>query len=358
MILTPTIHWSRPICKEPDDYVGWGTLAKKTDSELLAVFSGRRESHWCPYGVNEIIRSTDGGETWSEPEIINNTSLDDRDTGLVVIRSGTIVMSWFTGNGWQDLERYRDRTDDSTINVWRRHYGKIGQDAIDRWDGAWTRRSINGGITWEPAVKSFASSPHGPIELEDGSLLYLGTNKPGHDRRLISVKSIDEGRSWEVIGDIPVPDEYKKALPFAEPHAVEVEPGRIVSLWRHVPRDRPNEAFLQQSESGDGGVTWTVVHPTPMWGYPPHLLKLHSGDILATYGIRRQPYGQRACLSHDGGETWDVDNEIILRDDAPNGDLGYPSTVELEPGELLSIYYQIDQLGEKPCFIATRWSLS
>ena len=70
------------------------------------------------------------------------------------------------------------------------------------------------------------------------------------------------------------------------------------------------------------------------------------------------PFGQRACLSYDGGRTWDIDNEIILRDDAPNGDLGYPSTVELAPGELLSIYYQIDQIGEKTCFIATRWSLS
>ena len=56
--MTATIHWSKPICKEPDDYLGWGTIARKADGELLAVFSGRRESHWCPYGVNEIIRST------------------------------------------------------------------------------------------------------------------------------------------------------------------------------------------------------------------------------------------------------------------------------------------------------------
>ena len=86
--MTPTIHWSKPICKEPDDYLGWGTIARKADGELLAVFSGRRESHWCPYGVNEIIRSADDGETWSDPEIINNTPLDDRDTGLLVTRFG------------------------------------------------------------------------------------------------------------------------------------------------------------------------------------------------------------------------------------------------------------------------------
>ena len=57
------------------------------------------------------------------------------------------------------------------------------------------------------------------------------------------------------------------------------------------------------------------------------------------------------------GKTWDIENEIILRDDAPNSDLGYPSTVELEPGELITVYYQIDIPGEKTCLIATRWSL-
>ncbi|MYB47711.1 MAG: exo-alpha-sialidase [Dehalococcoidia bacterium] len=357
MTVTPTIHWSKPICKEPDDYLGWGTIARKADGELLAVFSGRRESHWCPYGVNEIIRSSDDGETWSDPEIINNTPLDDRDTGLLVTRSGIVIMSWFTGAGWQDLERYRGRTDDQTISAWERHYKKIGQETIDRWDGSWTRRSTDGGSTWEPAVPSIASSPHGPTELHDGSLLYVGTGKPGNGE-LVSVRSTDDGQSWQTIGSIPVPDEHKEQMPYAEPHAIETDDGRIVSLWRHVPTNRHDAAFMQQSESDDGGRTWTVAHPTPMWGYPPHLIKLHDGSLLATYGIRRSPFGQRACLSYDGGRTWDIDNEIILRDDAPNGDLGYPSTVELAPGELLSIYYQIDVIGEKTCFIATRWSLS
>ena len=352
----PTIHWSKPICKEPDDYLGWGTIARKPDGELLAVFSGRRESHWCPYGVNEIIRSGDDGETWSEPETINNTPLDDRDTGLLVMRSGVIVMSWFTGAGWQNIDRYLDRAGEATVNAWKRHYKKVGRETIDRWDGSWTRRSVDGGRTWEDPVSSIASSPHGPIELRDGSLLYVGTGKPGKGT-LIAARSTDEARSWRPIGQIPVPDAHKAEMPYAEPHAVQLESGRIVSLWRHVPRNRHDQAFMQQSESDDGGRTWTVAHPTPMWGYPPHLIELHDGSILATYGVRRHPYGQRACISRDGGRSWDIEDEIILRDDAPNGDLGYPSTVELAPNEFLSIYYQIDLPGEKTCFMATRWSL-
>ena len=56
---------------------------------------------------------------------------------------------------------------------------------------------------------------------------------------------------------------------------------------------------------------------------------------------------------------------IVLRDDGPEldlgwppgWDLGYPATVEMEPGELLTVYYQIDPPDHKPSIQATRWSL-
>ena len=80
--------------------------------------------------------------------------------------------------------------------------------------------------------------------------------------------------------------------------------------------------------------------------------------LLCTYGRRAEPFGCRACVSEDGGRTWPMDQEIILRDDAPNTDMGYPATAEIEPGELLTVYYQIDQPGEKVSIQATRWSLA
>ncbi len=351
------IRWSKVICKEPGNYIGWPTIARKADGELLAVFSGDREMHWCPYGKTQMVRSRDAGETWSEAETINNTPLDDRDAGIVVMRSGVIVFSWFAGGGWKNLDTYLERAGASTVEAWRRHYGKISEEVLRRWDGHWTRRSTDGGCTWEPAVDSIATAPHGPIELQDGSLLFVGNAELDGHPALVSVSSTDEGRSWCLIGTIPVPEDHAQDLTYAEPHAVELPDGKLVCLWRYQPRNRPDEHYMQQTESADGGRTWTVTHPTPMWGYPPHLIRLHNGDLLASYGHRRTPFGQRACLSHDGGQTWDIDNEIALRDDAANGDLGYPATLELEPGELLTVYYQIDMPGEKTSLTATRWSL-
>ena len=67
--------------------------------------------------------------------------------------------------------------------------------------------------------------------------------------------------------------------------------------------------------------------------------------FLCTYGRRKPPYGIRACLSADGGRTWLLEREIVLRDDLPNRDLGYPTIVEYEPGKLFTIYYGQDDGG-------------
>ena len=122
---------------------------------------------------------------------------------------------------------------------------------------------------------------------------------------------------------------------------------------------------MWQTESSDGGHTWTLTHPTKLLGYPPHLLRLSGGEILATYGRRLTPMGIRACLSLGNGDYWDVENEFILRDDAPEldlgwppgWDLGYPATIELDPGELITVYYQIEPPDHKPSIQATRWSV-
>ncbi len=326
---------------------------------MLAAFSGNRESHYCPYGRTQLVRSRDEGKTWLEPETINNTPLDDRDAGIIVLASGTILISWFTAPTWEQLEKRRKRESSMTVDSWKRHCDKISDEVRKRWLGQWTRRSTDNGITWEPEVDSIASAPHGPIELADGRLLYVGTDVVKGKKTLTSVESRNSGKSWNRIGTIPVPSEDVENLTYYEPHVVELSTRRILCLWRYHPKTPPkDDSYMRQTESDDGGRTWSVTHPTPMWGYPPHLIELDSGDLLASYGRRRPPFGQRACLSHNGGNTWDIENEIILRDDASSGDLGYPSTVELNPGEMLTVYYQIDQPGEKTCLMATRWSLT
>ena len=369
-----TVHWSAVVCKEEGGYLGWPSVARLPSGELVAVFSGGREEHVCPYGKTKLVRSADGGETWSDPVIVNDSLLDDRDAGIVASRSGTLVLSWFTYPTWEALDLLREsgRCTAEQLAAWTSHCDEVRPEAERQGLGhrAWTRRSTDGGRSWEPPVDSVATSPHGPVELGDGRLLLVGNTlvageTPSTFEPIVAMESDDDGRSWRRIGTVmAVPTE---GAAYHEPHVMELDDGTLVCLARYMPPgNRGEDRYMRQSESADGGRTWTRPHPTNMWGYPPHLLRLGNGDGLATYGHRRPPFGQRACvyqrvrenlLGGDSSGNWDIGNVIELRGDGADGDLGYPATVELSPGEMLTVYYQADRPGEKPSIMATRWSL-
>jgi hypothetical protein len=50
---TRVISWQTPV------YHGWPTLARRSNGELLVVFSGGREKHVCTFGRVEWMRSKD-----------------------------------------------------------------------------------------------------------------------------------------------------------------------------------------------------------------------------------------------------------------------------------------------------------
>jgi len=104
------------------------------------------------------------------------------------------------------------------------------------------------------------------------------------------------------------------------------------------------------------GCNGTDLHETPLWGHPAHLLSLGDGHLLCSYGYRRPPFGIRACLSPDGGSTWDMAHEFVLRDDGASRDIGYPSTAQLPDGTLITVYYLHGEDGIRH-IACTRWRL-
>jgi hypothetical protein len=101
---------------------------------------------------------------------------------------------------------------------------------------------------------------------------------------------------------------------------------------------------LAIAESTDQGKTWsTPVQVTKDSEHPGDLIQLRDGRILLTYGERNVPRGARAILSRDG-RKWDNSKPIVLADDAPVTDCGYPSSVEVGAGKIVTLYYQVDDL--------------
>src|SRR5690606_13416870 len=99
------------------------------------------------------------------------------------------------------------------------------------------------------------------------------------------------------------------------------------------------EPFL----SPDDGASWYMLDAPVIEnaGNPATLTRLADGRIAMTYGWRTAPYGIRARISDDEGQTWS--NEFILRQDGASWDIGYPRTVQRDDGKCVTIYYFHDQ---------------
>jgi len=362
------------VCSLPDDfygYFGWPTVCSLDDGTLAAAASGFRADHICPFGRTVICSSSDRGESWSPPRVVNDTPLDDRDAGLLALGGSELLLSWFTfDTRTKDVWSTRETRKPGARERYEAALDRITDSRVRTWLGSWLRFSADGGDSWEPPLRVPVTTPHGPIRLERGELLYLGKEYPGASgelpdagQRIAAYGSFGRGRSWVRLGTVPL-HPGTRVENYHEPHAVELPGGRLLGLIR-LEEDRKTmnlrsrgliDFSMMQTESTDGGRSWSPAVPLGFHGSPPHLLLHSGGTLVCVYGHRLEPYGQRAMISGDAGRSWEYD--YVLRKDGFDWDLGYPSSVELENGSIFTVYYQKKDSAEEKCSLLwTRWEL-
>ncbi len=332
------IHDRRVISHLPDLYHGWPTLAQRKGGELLLVYSGGREDHVCPFGRVDLKRSSDGGESWTFPRVVLDGPIDDRDAGVLETANGSILITTFTSLAYEPL---LEEKEGEAAARWKAAHRRISSEQRQEALGTWMIRSTDGGVTFSGRYRVPVNSPHGPIQLSDGRLLYAGKALWTKENKVGVCESTDDGQTWRWLSDIPTRegDDHRD---YHELHAVETADGRLIVHIRN--HNKNNDRETLQCESGDGGWTWSDPHSIGVWGLPSHLLRLRDDRLLMTYGYRREPHGNQARISSDGGKTWS--GPITLSDDGAGGDLGYPSTVERDDGTLVTIWYE--KLADSP----------
>ncbi len=355
-----TIRDTTVITRQPNLYHGWPTVARRANGELLAVCSGSREAHVCPFGRVELIRSKDDGQTWSWPSVLMDSGIDDRDAGVLETAKGSILVTTFTSLAYQSYHL------DKALKKKSGEKGAWAEEKLQRWLsahnrltpeqrkailGVWMVRSTDGGVTWSGRYDSLVNSPHGPIQLADGRLLYAGKDLWREGHRVGVCESTDDGQTWRWLAEIPVRegDSHKN---YHELHAVEAADGRIIVQIRNHNKNNAGETL--QTESADGGKTWAAPKSIGVWGLPSHLLRLKDDRLLMTYGHRRKPLGNQARVSSDGGRSWS--EAMIVSGDGITGDLGYPSTVQLGDGSLLTVWYEKMAQPKGSVLRQARWS--
>lgn len=339
----------------PDLYHGWPTVARCRDGQLLLVCSGGREAHVCPFGRVDLMRSHDQGQTWTWPEVVMDGPIDDRDAGVLETAKGSILITTFTSLAYESSLTKAEKDGNwpaDRLARWQAAHTRVNAEQRKAALGVWMIRSTDGGVTFSGRYDSLVNSPHGPIQLADGRLLYAGKELWRGDNRVGVCQSTDDGQTWHWLAAIPTRagDDHRS---YHELHAVETADQRILVQIRN--HNKANSGETLQCESSDGGKTWSEPQSIGVWGLPSHLLRLKDGRLLMTYGHRRPPFGNQARVSADHGRTWS--EPIVVSGDGAGGDLGYPSTVQLDDGTLVSIWYEAMAGSSRAVLRQAKWRL-
>jgi hypothetical protein len=326
---------TKVISQQPEFYHGWPTVARLADGDLWLTWSGGRDGHICPFGRVEAMTSRDNGTTWTWPRVLLDGAIDDRDSGVLETAKGTLLVTTFSSLAYEPFLDHA-RSPEAQARWTAAHERLPTEEARQAELGQWLIRSTDGGLSWSSRIPTIVNSPHGPVQLRDGRLLYAGKELWTTDRRIGVAESTDDGLSWHWLAAIPARKGDDAAKRYHELHLVEAPSGRLLVQIRN--HNEANSGETLQTESSDGGKTWTEPHSIGVWGLPPHLLALRDGRLLMTYGHRRPPFGNQARVSSDEGRSWS--EAMILSGDGIGGDLGYPSTVELGDGSLLTVWYE------------------
>jgi hypothetical protein len=325
------------VYKEPGIYACFPSMYRTEGGDLVASFATRvRRSHIDGTGGGAARISRDGGHTWEPLEGRRPLNPQSRSA------DGSLVIA--DAYGWREVPAAR-REEFAQQNITVRD---VREGVVAYLQGARVRRSIDDGATWRS--EEIELPPHRSLmsyrRVDQASLspglrvvsIYGKLKDDTHSRAFL-LRSEDDGQQWEFL-----PLATRNGMNLNETALAQNADGDLVAMIRAEP---PAGGNLHTTISTDAGLTWEPVQETGLWGYPAHLLRLQDGRMLCTFGYRRTPMGIRAAISADGGRTWSTDDEVILRNDGMHhgSDLGYPISIETDPGHIVTIYYMTNDDG-------------
>ena len=310
-----------------------------------------------------LFRSTDGGLTWSEPEVLPFVG---REPYFTILSDGIVLMT-----AQMLPQDVRNEFDHARAFVHR---------SIDR-GKTWQSREFAGEDLpgWEPGAFIFYS--RNVLETEDGGLMMGVGCANGYDYQF---RSDDRGETW-YLSDTCTYEHFecgqvrKMGYPVcAEAVYRKAANGDLLALMRLSPKHLPplpgydvpdghwdHHERLALYRSKDGGKTWSFSEIGSTYGEMyPAILKLRDGRLLLTFTVRdlHPPFGVRAVLGKETPDGFEFDFEhdrLMLDTKTPVGKDsggGFGCTVQLDDGTLITSYSYMAQNDAMRCEVV-RWKL-
>src|SRR5436190_11610425 len=334
------------VYEDPRFYSAFPSIVRRADGELLVAFRraperrafGEGISHTDPNSYIVLVRSKDGGKTWSrEPELIHAHPFGgSQDPCMVQLRDETIICSSYA---WGRLEP----------GTFAKLQQPVAREGNFVFLGGYLLRSHDGGRSWDAPIlpppcggemnrdlfgKLVPAYNRGAMcEGRDGNLYWVvassSTNAPQHAATHLLV-SADKGQTWKY--SCVVAQDSKTG--FNETSVYETPKGDLVAFLRTEKFD--DHACIARSNDRGKSFEW---QDAGFRGHPHHALQLPDKRVLLVYGYRHKPFGVRARLLNSECTDAASAPEIILRDDGGNGDLGYPWCTMVSETRALVVYY-------------------
>ena len=286
----------------------WLPQASGVTARLRGVSAVSDRVAWASGSGNTILRSEDGGTTWTRLESPTTDRLDFRDIDAVDERTAYVLSigaglasriykTTDAGKTWQlQIQNGEPKAFFDAMAFSDAQHGVAVSDSVD---GRFVvLLTSNGGATWTyvpadrlPTAQDnegyFAAS--GTNVTVRGNRIWMGTGAAAKARVL---RSADRGRTWQ-IADTPV-----RAAASSGIYSIAFRDDRhgIVVGGDYA---KETEAVENAAFTGDGGATWTLVGTPGLSGFRSVVAHVPGTD--RTF-IALGPRG--GDISHDDGRTW------------------------------------------------------
>lgn len=336
-----------------DNACGWPYLTVLPDGEIM-VYIWPYPVHGYTEGAAEAWQSSDGGHTWFRAGVpVPHEPTENRmnvAAGLNNAGQYTVLASGWNNRrypaGWRPEGVYNSSSfyrDSSELTPIPAVY-------------------FGGEKGWRQYAAVDTVEPEGTTGVPFGRIAPISDTETGvfiYHKRVIFYVSEDNGKTWSRRGELPDEGDFYKN--YNETTWIKLENGDLYAASR-----RSNVGGFR---STDNGFTWTKEEDLTLLGqHPADLTRMKDGRILLTYGVRNR--GMRGIayrIADTEARNWDRPAMLVHFPDAgfehtanPMGraDLGYPSTVSLADGTLVTAYYVESIEGHNRYHVGVvRWAL-
>ncbi len=335
---------------DPATYTAFPYVVRLDGDELLLSFrQAPRQAHiqhTHPRSVGTVMRSYDLGEHWDADNATQVGAGGGGGIAMLYLGAGRVAGALPKHSV---APRHEAARAGLPVHPHEYPFGLDGTYWV--WSDSW-------GLLWPLAnctlVSHHAMSCAEPYRLADGEILLPVYGKDGRLATCSALLYRSTTERWDPSGGVVMALGAPDTREYYEPSIVELAPGHLYALHRVGQVQVGAGNTFWANESFDGGLSWTEPVDTGIVsGACPRLLKLSDGRLLLTFGRREPPFGIRAMLSSDG-KSWG-DTAYIVRE-APNGDQGYTSSIELGDGRVFTATYMQNAAGVTG-IVGTFWTL-